>query len=235
MILKTNSILLSILEFLVFLFGIISNYTYKEISAISCCICLALFCMIWIVAKTTNAKISPFYAGKFILILSAVPFLNKSCYKIELMDLFLYSIPVSFVLYSLIKKCICYKKEKPFRVFIKKFTHYSLVLLFSLIWLVQINMSMDFYPDQTYTGTVLNKNRTTSTRYGPSYSVSVQYIDCNDRSIRLVISVDEKSYLKLRDNCSVVLEHYAGALRSSYYKLVVEEHAEAVLYVDIEE
>ena len=235
MILKTNSILLSIFELLVFLFGIISNYALKEISAISCCICLALFCMIWIVAKITNAKISPFYVGVFILLMSAIPFPNKLCYKIELNDLFLYSTPVSFVLYSLIKKSICYKKEKPIRVFIKKFANYSFVLLFSLIWLVQINMSMDFYPDQTYIGTVLNKNRTGSSRFGPSYSVSVQYIDCNDQSVRLIIPVDQKTYLKLGDNCSVVLEHYAGALKSPYFKLVVGEHAAAVLCVDTEE
>ncbi len=225
MILKTKSILLSILEFLVFLFGIISNYTSKEISAISCCICLAIFCVIWIVAKTANAKISPFYFGVFILLMSAVPFPNKLGYKIELKDLFFYSIPVSFVLYSLIKKCIGYKKEKRLRVLMKKFAHYFFVLLFSLAWLVQINLSMDFYPDQTYFATVLNKNKTALSRFGPSYSASVEYIDRNDQTVRLILPVDQKTYLQLEDHCSVYLEHYAGALQSPYYKLVADEHA----------
>lgn len=225
MILKTKSVLLSILEFLVFLFGIISNYTSKEINAISCCIALVVFCMIWIAAKITHTKISPFYAGEFIFFISAVPFLNKTCYRIELLNLFLYAVPVSIVLYSLMKSCICYKYETPIRTFMKKLGHYSLVLLFSFTWLVQINICMDFYPDQTYMSTVLSKNGTSASRFGPSYTVSVQYIDGNDQSGRVSIPVDKKTYLQLEDHCSVILEHYAGALQSPYMKLVADEQA----------
>ena len=228
MILKTKSILLSVLELLVFLFGIVSNYTSKEISAVSCCICLVLFCLIWIAAKTTNTKISPFYAGEFFLFISAVPILNKLCYKIELFNLFLYAVPASIVLYSLIKGCICYKKESATRIFMKKLAHYYLVLLFSFTWLVQINMCMDFYPDQTYMGSVLSKSRTSASRFGPTYTVSVQYIEGNGQSVKSSIPVDQKTYLQMEDHCSVILEHYAGALQSPYVKLVADEQAETV-------